>query len=154
MTVTGFSAPSRVEDTGVHDGYATIPLVKGGRWRPAATRFAEWLDPTVVWAVVSRLEPGGYLLPHRDKGPWWPRVHVPIEPAGWYWDTEVGAIQFDQPGTEYVVRHHLPHAVWNDTNRVRIHLVIDRGTQHGTGTYETYPDACTELTDWLNTREQ
>lgn len=144
------SIPSRVADNGVHDRYATTTLVKNGIHQPAATLYEEWLTGDVRWAVLSELEPGGYLLPHRDKGPWRHRVQVPIEPGGWYWDLAQGTIAFPEPDVEYQVNHHLPHAVWNDTSWTRIHLVIDRGEPHGDGPFELHPThLCPELTAFL-----
>lgn len=114
---------------------------------PGAERFKGYLTGPVEWAVISRLDPGGYLLPHRDKGPYYTRTHIPLEPGGWYWDEEVGAVQMELG--VHVVRHHLTHAVWNDTDHPRVHLVIDRHPVHGDGAFGIRPDACPELTRFL-----
>lgn len=131
----------------MHVGYSSVPLVKGGRWKPEADRFREWLTGDVRWAVVSRMNPGGYILPHRDKGPWRTRTQYPLHPAGWYWDEAQGVVAMTEP-REYLVRHDVAHAVWNDTDRDRIHLVIDRGDPAGDGPFELHPGACPALEEW------
>lgn len=116
--------------------------------QPTGGQFAEYLDGA-RWAVISRLAPGGYLLPHRDKGPHLSRVQIPLEAGGWYWDERVGTIQMTA-GVN-VVRHHLAHCVWNDTDRDRIHLVVDRDPQHADGPFQRYPvEVCAELVTFLN----
>jgi hypothetical protein len=150
-----FPLPSKISDNGVHDGYTSLNLVTRGVVLPAGEPFTEWLtsDPVygpVVTAAVGKLSPGGYILPHRDKGPWRHRTHVPLEPAGWYWDETQGAVQLDVRGVEYPVYHHLPHAVWNDTDRMRVHLIIDRGDIHSDGPFIAYPTSvCPELAAFL-----
>lgn len=78
----------------------------------------------VFWA---RLGPGGFIAPHIDAAPFWDRWHIPVEPAGWFWqDGEQFQPQHMVP---FQVQHWLPHAVWNDTDRDRIHLIVDRQWQ-------------------------
>jgi hypothetical protein len=75
----------------------------------------------LFWA---RLGPGGFIVPHIDAAPFHDRWHIPVEPAGWFWqDGEQFQPQHMVP---FQVQHWLPHAVWNDTDRDRIHLIIDR----------------------------
>lgn len=75
----------------------------------------------IFWA---KLGPGGFIIPHRDAGPWWDRWHIPVEPAGWFW--EDGERLEPDWMVPFRVRHWLPHAVWNDTDRERVHLIVDR----------------------------
>lgn len=145
-----WSVPSRIEDNGVHNGYSTVPLLKGGKLQPAAKEWAQFLHGA-TWAVVSKLSPGGYLLPHRDKGPYSHRIQIPLQAGGWYWDAYQGTRQME-PGPN-VVRHHLPHCVWNDGPTDRIHLVIDRPPIHGDEAFELYPaEVCPELSEFLTAK--
>jgi hypothetical protein len=74
-----------------------------------------------IWcAWVSRIEPGGLVHRHIDAGPYRERWQVPIQPAGVMNGVEAVA------GIPFRVRHFEPHSVENDTDRARIHIVIDR----------------------------
>lgn len=143
-----WSAPSNIVDNGIHDGYSTVPLVKSWKRFPSAERFSEYLTDA-YWAVISKLSPGGYLLPHQDKGPHYTRIQIPLEEGGWYWDDQVGALRM-QLGVANTVRHHRPHSVWNDTDHDRIHLVIDRLPSHSDGPFIAYnPQICPPLHRFL-----
>lgn len=78
----------------------------------------------LFWA---RLGPGGFIIPHIDAAPFYDRWHIPVEPAGWFWQN--GEKFQPERMVPFQVQHWLPHAVWNDTDKDRIHLIIDRDWQ-------------------------
>lgn len=96
--------------------------MSAGIRQPVAAPFGFVLDAFApVWgAWLSWINPGGFVAPHRDAGPWRERWQVPIQAAGLF-DT-------DRPtdGVVFPVQHWREHSVWNDTDRPRIHLVLDR----------------------------
>lgn len=114
--------PSTFAATGVHHRYARITLVNAGYWWPAAEAFAEVLEEfaPVRECWLSRISPGGFIVPHRDGAPWFERWQVPIHTAGVFTGYHPAA------GKPFRVEHWKTHSVWNDTNHDRIHLVIDR----------------------------
>ena len=73
-------------------------------------------------AFYARLDPGGFVIPHIDAGPWFDRWHVPVEPAGGFWQSG----EYLRPTEVFQVKHWLPHAVFNDSDRPRVHLIVDR----------------------------
>jgi hypothetical protein len=73
----------------------------------------------VFWA---KLGAGGFIVPHIDAGPYYERWHIPVQPAGMFWELDT----YFQPTEPFQVRHWLPHAVWNPTDTDRIHLIVDR----------------------------
>jgi hypothetical protein len=104
-----WSLPSQAELVGgVHDGYRQVTCATHG----TITRLDWLLEPFApVWdAWLSWIEPGGWIAPHRDAGPHRERWQLPISPTG----------------EAFRVEHWAPHAVWNDTPRPRVHLVVDR----------------------------
>lgn len=117
-----WSLPSSFAATGVHQGYSRAVLVEAGRYTPAGDLFGFVLDEFgPVWSAgAAAVEPGGFIVPHCDAGPHRERWHVPIEPAGATCGVEAVA------GVPFPVEHWEPHDVINDTDRRRVHLVIDR----------------------------
>lgn len=115
-----WSLPSTIEGTGVHHGYRRSVVVEGGRLvRPAWREVLVEFEP--VWSAwLSMIEPGGFILPHVDGGPYRERWQIPISTAG----TMNGVEAVD--GEPFRVRQWEPHRVDNPTDRPRIHLVIDR----------------------------
>jgi hypothetical protein len=113
---------STLEQSGTHDGYRILSLVQPGRLQPHASLFAFVLREfaPVFQAWVSWLAPGGYILPHVDAGPYRERWQVPLRPAGEMDGVEATA------GEAFRVRHWEPHSVTNQTDRARVHIVIDR----------------------------
>lgn len=113
---------STLEQSGTHHGYRVLPLVGPEQRLPEAIHFGFVLDvfAPVYQAWLSWLEPGGFILPHLDAGPYRERWQVPFQPAG----TMNG--QPAEAGVAFPVRHWEPHSVANDTDRPRIHLVVDR----------------------------
>lgn len=71
----------------------------------------------------AKLDPGGFVAPHIDGGEYRERWHIPIYPAGFFWED---GTMWEITGQPFQVRHWLPHAVWNPTDRPRIHLMIER----------------------------
>lgn len=70
------------------------------------------------------MEPGGFAIPHIDAGsPFRERWHIPVCPAGWFWQN---GVYTEAPSEPFEVRHWEPHAVYNDSDKVRIHLLVDR----------------------------
>lgn len=117
-----WSLASTYTETGVHHGYRRVVLVSAGQWKPYADLFAfvwDAMNP-IADVTLSRLEPGGFIAPHRDAGPWLERWQVPIviSGSGLGVDTEVGQA--------FQVKHWEPHHVTNRGPGPRIHLVIDR----------------------------
>lgn len=115
-----WSLPSSLEKTGVHHGYRRCVVVEGGRLvRPAWREVLAPFEP--VWSAwLSMIEPGGFILPHVDGGPYRERWQLPIRTAG-----TMNGVEADD-GVPFRVRHWEPHRVDNPTERPRIHLVIDR----------------------------
>jgi hypothetical protein len=105
-----WSAPSTLEATGAHHGYRQVTIAAGGRL--ALPDLAELLEPYVpVWdAWLSWIEPGGFILPHIDGGPYRERWQQTLD------------------GDPYLVEHWNAHEVRNDSNVPRIRLVVDRDT--------------------------
>lgn len=113
-TLGTLSRPSTYHQTGVHHGYRT------GK---ASLEVPDGLVPfTPTRAWYGALDPGGFIVPHIDRGPWWVRWHIPLEPAGMVWMN--GEIM-RSPTEPFEMRHHEPHAVWNDTDRRRVHLIVE-----------------------------
>lgn len=122
MPASAWGETSTLEQSGTHEGYRTLSLVQPGRWQPHSEPFAFVLHTfaPVYQAWLSWLKPGGYILPHVDAGPYYERWQVPIQPAGTMNDVAATA------GESFRVRHWEPHSVANESDRPRIHLVIDR----------------------------
>ncbi len=92
-------------------------------------------------AWYAKLEPGGFIVPHVDQGPWRERWHYPISGTGIVWqsweetdgptDRVMGYLApqlrldwftSDKP---YRMNHHLPHAIWNPHDEPRIILIVE-----------------------------
>jgi hypothetical protein len=120
-----WSLPSSFTETRVHHGYRRVVLVEAGRSRPDAEPWLFVLDQLapVHAAWLSWIDPGGFIVPHRDAGPWRDRWQVPIQAAGAWHDRETST---PVDGRAFRVEHWQPHAVTNRTDHPRIHLVVDR----------------------------
>ena len=83
----------------------------------------EDFDPIdISW--VSHIDPGGDIPPHKDASPWLERWQIPIQPAGTF---IIDGEEVEQiAGVPFQVQHWTFHHVTNDTDRARIHLIIDR----------------------------
>lgn len=125
MPAEAWSAPSSYAATGVHHGYRRVTLVDNGRWWPHAELFRfvlEALDP-VHDAWLSWIDAGGFIVPHRDGGPWWERWQVPVSTSGVWIDSDASAAT---NGVPFPVQHWDRHAVLNDADAPRVHVVVDR----------------------------
>jgi hypothetical protein len=121
-----WSAPSTLEATGVHHGMSRQRVVSDGYRHPPAALFERVLDrfAPVRMMYVSQLDPGGFIVSHRDASPWYDRWHVPVLAAGTY--TEEGRVYTPIAGEPFRVRHWVCHALSNPGPDVRVSLVIDR----------------------------
>lgn len=130
--VAWWSQPSRYEQTGVHHGYRRA-LNLAGLFEWVLEGFAP-----VVWAQVAVVDPGGFIAPHVDAGPYMERWHVPIVAAGVF---QQGDDTFEPvAGVPFRVRHWERHAVWNPTDTGRVHLMIDRNVVAAPkATFELFP---------------
>jgi hypothetical protein len=121
-----WSLPSTFTATGVHHGYRRIDLVSSGHTQPAAAAWLDVLDQFApVWASwLSWIDPGGFIRPHVDAGPWRERWQVPIRVSGVF--VADGEPVDQQPGVPFQVEHWRRHEVGVDAASPRVHLVIDR----------------------------
>jgi hypothetical protein len=120
---TAWGETSTLQQSGTHHGYRTASLIQPDGPQSLAHIFQPVLEAfqPVYQAWVSWLEPGGYILPHIDAGPYRERWQVPIIPGALNdWQSEAGVA--------FPVSHWEPHSVVNDTDRPRVHLVIDRAS--------------------------
>lgn len=117
--VDGLSNPSTLEATKVHAGYRRNA-------KPVREAFGWVLDDfaPVKESWLSHIEPGGFILPHKDAAPWYERWQVPIIPAG-YMRVDWEDID-QQAGVPFRVEHWEWHEVVNNTDHPRVHLIIDR----------------------------
>ena len=122
---SAWSTPSAFRDTDVHHGYRRVPLVTAKYHYPVASLF------DVVWdafgpvrdATLSQLLPGGFIVPHRDAGPWLERWQIPIVVSGQWHSVDPPSVV---AGFPFMVKHWESHAVTNRGSVPRIHLVVDR----------------------------
>ena len=125
-----FSQPSVYDGPAgrVHHGYSTAPAAVD------AVPVLLSAEPVASW--YAKLEPGGFIVPHVDQGPWRERWHYPISGVGWVWQSwedesipRVGRpVLPDGAAAPYRMNHHRPHAVWNPwTNRpdYRVVLIVE-----------------------------
>jgi len=113
------------EGTGVHHGYATAPAHARSKW---AVDIAAHGEVSNAW--YAKLDPGGFIVPHVDQGPWRERWHYPTSGNGYVWQYEdvakVGSVGLIRRLSEpYRMNHHKPHAVWNPHNEPRIILIVE-----------------------------
>ncbi len=123
------------EGTGVHHGYSTAPAhipAELVRLSDHLTGF-EVSNSEMAKAWYAKLDPGGFIIPHIDQGPWVERWHYPIIGQGSVWQ------DWDNNGTVtlrhivpigelfggYRMNHHQPHAVWNPHDEPRIVLIVE-----------------------------
>jgi hypothetical protein len=99
-----------------------VALVAGGSPLEVAAPFQFVLKRFApvheVW--LSFIDPGGFIVPHRDAGPYRERWQVPIIAAGCLSGVDAA------DGVPFPVRHWERHFVRNDTEHPRVHIVIDR----------------------------
>lgn len=147
---SAWSLASTYRDTGVHHGYRRVVLVSAGHWQTYADLFGFVFDAMspVRDVTLSRLDdPGGFIAPHRDAGPWFERWQVPLVASGDWHGQDVRA----EVGVAFPVQHWEPHAVTNRGPGPRIHLVIDRNIAVARDPlpFETFPvpDDMADLVD-------
>ncbi len=117
--------------TGVHHGYSAAPADLTDIGHIAA-------GGTISNAWYAKLDPGGFIVPHVDQGPWMERWHYPISGSyhilqEWNPDDEEGDPHFrfltmrisSVAGAPYRMHHHQPHAVWNPYDEPRIILIVE-----------------------------
>ena len=119
IPLAAWSQPSTFQATQVHHGYRRVVLAE------LVVPFSFVLDQfaPIRDAWLSWIDPGGFIVRHRDGGPYFDRWQVPISTAG---VTEQATAEPSVNGVPFRVQHWLPHSVWNRTAHPRIHLVIDR----------------------------
>lgn len=136
-----WALPSQYRENLVHHGNRTLSLVRACTRLPAADPFRFVLEKfaPVQTAWLSWLEPGGFITPHRDAGPWRERWQIPIQAAGLL--DEAGDQSVPVDGVPFRVRHYDRHSVWNTGDQPRIHLVLDRDIwlDLPKRPFETYP---------------
>lgn len=115
-----WSLPSDVAVTRVHHGYRRVVAVEAGAVRlPELSWLWEPLNP--VWSAwFSWIDPGGFILPHVDAGPYRERWQIPITSDGLLNGAAL------TPGVPHRVHHHIPHEVVNPGPGPRVVLVADR----------------------------
>lgn len=121
-----WSLPSTYDTTRVHEGYRRVVLVDHGRRLAAADPWGFVLDEfaPVHTAWLSKIRAGGFIVSHRDAGPYLERWQVPIVAAGTF--TQDDRTFTPVTGVPFQVHHWAAHAVDNPDGPDRVHLVIDR----------------------------
>lgn len=124
----GWSKPSTIDATGVHHGYQQITL------HPRDTLF-QWLNgeyQPIKQAWLSRILPGGYVLPHRDASPYYERWQIPVEPAGSLEYHDHDPVPEHTHPAEAGVAFRVEHWRWHSVQVphregiARLHIVLDR----------------------------
>lgn len=120
IPAAAWSRPSNIETTGAHHGYRRLVLADNRRPQGPAPSFAFVLDlfAPVHTAWLSWIVPGGYIVTHRDAGPYRERWQIPIL-AG-----NMDGLPCE-PARPFRVEHWRPHSV-APVATDRVHLVIDR----------------------------
>jgi hypothetical protein len=104
----------------VRDSYART--LRQRRW------IARHGEGYFVRAILTRLPPGGRIKPHADGGyslARCHRVHVPVESSAACTFQVGGTSVAMQPGEVWEINNRLTHAVSNDGDAPRIHLILD-----------------------------
>ncbi len=130
-----WSKPSTYsEGTGVHHGYSTAPAPQEALPYPdrpyphdgSGQPGYRLIRVAKFW--YAKLDPGGFIVPHIDQGPWRERWHYPISGQGHVWqawddgiDRRTRLATFEL----YRMNHHKPHAVWNTFDYPRIILIVE-----------------------------
>lgn len=119
-TERGWSAPSNIADNGAHHLYERVHCKPtDDLWQ----RLADLFGPLhTVW--VSRIDAGGYVVTHRDAGPYRQRWQIPIQRGG---ETVIDALPVDTIElSPFKVTHWRPHSIMvPDGEPARIHVVFD-----------------------------
>lgn len=117
--VRQWSGASSLGQNHVHHGYSRAH---------ASPHLFGWVfeafDAPVKSASLTRIAPGGFILPHRDQGPFFERWQVPILTAGVWGDGFA-----PEPGEAHRVEHWRTHSVWNTSDTPRVVLLVDLGRE-------------------------
>jgi hypothetical protein len=73
------------------------------------------------------MEPGGFIAPHRDNPKSSPSAAVNISfnnPPNCRLTPEVGTVPFRDVGSVFLFNNHYQHAVHNDSNTDRFHIIV------------------------------
>ncbi len=113
--------------TGVHHGYSTAPA------DASTIHDLTGCSCITLRGWYTKLDPGGFIVPHVDQGPWVERWHYPISGQGSVWqdwnDDGTNTLRLMVSGDElfgaYRMNHHKPHAVWNPYDEPRIVLIVE-----------------------------
>lgn len=116
---SAWSLPSSYRATAAHHGYRRVVLAHLDPFRFVLDQFEPVHDAWLSW-----IDPGGFIVPHRDKGPHRERWQVPVSTAGWMEQNGMRGTATD--GVPFRVEQWRPHSVGNPTTNPRIHLVIDK----------------------------
>lgn len=119
-----WSAASNIADTGAHHGYRQVGIVVGGHLEVPefADVLAQFTPVRAAW--LSRIEPGGYVLPHIDAGPYCERWQIPFTTDGALFHGD--EMVTHEVGVPFQVRHFDWHEVRNESDADRVSLVVDR----------------------------
>ncbi len=129
LNTIAWSQPSTYsEGTGVHHGYATA---KANGDTQVDIRPVSGAVRAISNGWYAKLDPGGFIIPHVDQGPWVERWHYPISGRGEVWQAweegPLGDWYYVMNSVEgpYRMNHHKPHAVWNPYDEPRIVLIVE-----------------------------
>lgn len=78
--------------------------------------------------MLAKLRPGGRILPHPDEGPYaehFTRYHLVIDSHAGNWFDVAGHRVSTEQGDLFTFNHHLVHSAGNDSERDRIHMILD-----------------------------
>ena len=129
-----WSKPSTYsEGTGVHHGYATAPAPEEALPYPDQGGQPGYRLARVSKLWYAKLNPGGFIVPHVDQGPWMERWHYPISGQGSVWQEWDGngsatlrhIVSVGELLGAYRMNHHKPHAVYNRFDEPRIILIVE-----------------------------
>ncbi len=140
LDTIAWSQPSTyTTGTGVHHGYSTAPAEP-----PNPNEMTYYAGNAVHGknAWYAKLDPGGFIVPHIDQGPWVERWHYPISGRGQVWQDwpqderyktfveyrrthDIQNYGVLAPQGPYRMNHHKPHAVWNPYDQPRIVLIVE-----------------------------
>ncbi len=146
LDTIAWSKPSTyTTGTGVHHGYSTAPAPQEALPYPdrpyphdgSGQPGYRLIRVEKLW--YAKLDPGGFIVPHVDQGPWVERWHYPINGRGSVWQEwnpddddrdphfrfltmRISTVDSAAP---YRMNHHKPHAVWNPHTEPRIILIVE-----------------------------
>lgn len=103
--------------------YALLPKVYSAVMDLAALVKAEQIGRV----LVTRLNPGGHIKPHKDFGAYhdyYDRFHIVLDGKGCHFRSGEQIVKM-MPGEVWWFYNNDEHEVWNDSDVARIHIVID-----------------------------